>query len=292
MYHESSTASTAAPAELRLLGAIRQAAHAQPDRPLSHRWLAQQAGCSASRVCTLIHRLERMGAIVREPRKNSYVVRPAPDRSGPEGDRSGVIDQGQGVIDQGGEGDRSPLIDHPAPPAPETAAPQQDADAAASAAAATRHRVKNGCMDDHESSFSSSSSNRAHARDGGWQDVRRVIAEADFIPRRGLERAGCTPAMVLDAWARFLTRPEYTPPERVKVFFRTLCIGEPIYSAAELSARQQEQEPPHAATERPSGAGRPAAPPERRRSGARAARPEPIDPVAVAASIRPAKRDW
>jgi len=132
VYHETTNAPVAID---RLCAELRRRAESLGTTMLQigHRALATAIGCSASRIPALMQRLEDAGSIIRQPFKNGYVidVHPLIDQP-PTPDRSALAD------------DRTPLIDQP-PPDPALAqsnAPDRPA---------TRNRIKNGCMDDHDS---------------------------------------------------------------------------------------------------------------------------------------------
>jgi len=100
VYHETTTPTVAIDRlcdELcRLAGALNATIF-----QIGHRALAAAIGCSASRIPTLMQRLEDTGRIIREPFKNGYLIDVAPlidqpmppDRSAPADDATPLIDQ-------------------------------------------------------------------------------------------------------------------------------------------------------------------------------------------------------
>jgi hypothetical protein len=92
-------------------------------------------------------------------------------------------------------------------------------------------------MVDHDSCFSSSSVG-ALSQKNDWSEI--TISDAQFLPISALEKAGHTPASVQAADAKIQTRREYSRAEQVKILFRSLLTQQPIYSAAEIAARTEE----------------------------------------------------
>jgi hypothetical protein len=104
---------------------------------------------------------------------------------------------------------------------------------------------------------------RAIVEKNDWGSV--TIDGIDFLPIAALSKAGVTPQIFLEADRKIATRREYDRPAQIRILIRSLLTNQPIYSASELAARNEEQPHVHPArsygasgTRRRSHANRPA----------------------------------
>lgn len=130
----------------------------------------------------------------------------------------------------------------------------------------------------------------AHPQKNEWSAI--TIGGLDFLPIAALEKAGVTPQIFLDANRKILTRMEYNRPAQIRILIRSLLTHQPIYSAAELAARE---EPHHerparsaptgarrrAASNRPAQTADPASPIDYAALIAEWQRTEPLGPIAM-----------
>ena len=268
MYHTSTKTQESIPLPLaidRLRDTLRQlaadAAHTLIE--IGHRALAQLVGVSASRICQLMQRLEAAGEIARVPYKNRYQIDVGPlidqtDRSAPAP-----------LIDQSFTPDRSGVNAHPA----ETTAPHPNA----ANETATRNRVKNACMVDHD--LDQESDQEEESR--GPLLLARLLAE----PGMNAELARRIVAQRLGTLAEF--------EQDVQLAAQMADVRLPFYLTAKRWASGQRvelpEETPHATRQVDVSTH------HARRSAARppARRQLPVyDPAAIAARITPARRDW
>jgi len=98
---------------------------------------------------------------------------------------------------------------------------------------------------EHRSHESNSSSMSVLAQKNDWSGV--TPDGMDFLPILALEKAGVTPHVFQEADRKIATRREYDRPAQIRILIRSLLTSQPIYSAAEIAAHEQES--PH---ERPS----------------------------------------
>jgi len=95
--------------------------------------------------------------------------------------------------------------------------------------------------DQHEETpkESNSSSVGALSQKNDWSTL--TIDGAQFLPITALEKAGHTPESVKAADAKIRTRREYTREGQIRILFDCLLNHQPIYSAAEMQARSEEE---------------------------------------------------
>jgi hypothetical protein len=109
--------------------------------------------------------------------------------------------------------------------------------------------------DQHEERSHESNSSSVGARPKyDWSGV--AISWVGFLPTTALEKSGVTPEIFQSADRKILTRTEYDRPTQVRILIRSLLSGEPIYSAAEITAREQEpsrERPAESAPRRDAG---------------------------------------
>lgn len=86
---------------------------------------------------------------------------------------------------------------------------------------------------------SSSSSMGAARKKNEWAGV--TISGLGFLPIAALSKAGVTPQMLQTADLKIQTRREYDRAQQVRILIRSLLTNQPIYSAAEIAARELEQ---------------------------------------------------
>ena len=261
----------------RLCALILRVADGQP---LSHRWLAAQIGCSASRIPLFLRRMEQAGLIARAPYKNTHTIRALPpERSPLPPERSGVIVHPAPLNDQG-----VPLNDHPERSG---GTPERSPLNVQGGGAIYGNQEVLSSIALANSSSSSACADEA-APDATWDDVHAALAdELKRVPLRDFQQRGLSPGVVLAEWAVMLTRPDLAPPARGKVFVKALLNGERIYRADDPPRPEMSHAP---AAPAPGRSARAPADPTAR-SAARRPPAAPIDAAAIRANVTPISRD-
>jgi hypothetical protein len=129
--------------------------------------------------------------------------------------------------------------------------------------------------DQHEEIHEESNKQQHGARPKKSDWSGTTIDGLNFLPIAALEAAGHTPESVRAADAKIQTRREYDRPAQVRILIRSLLTRQPIYSAAEMQARSEEQSHERPArSAAPSGARRRSAKNRRERAAESATDPE------------------